>query len=69
MIECTNFGCGQESTQVIAWPMTIGPVYHVAPYCDEHGAEIRKEMGGVFAGGPALDKELASIEGLRRDKI
>lgn len=61
---CTNSTCDAHATQILAWKMTGDAVY-VAPYCDDHGAEVRSEQGAVFACGPALSDDARMIEGWR----
>lgn len=61
-----NDPCPHEATRIIAFPMLGGTAVFVAPYCKEHAERIQAEEGGVFACGPALAPEAASIEGVRR---
>jgi hypothetical protein len=63
-IECTNADCGETATRVMAWPMLAGRAMFVAPYCDDHAAEIAKGSVGVPASGPALSAEAQKIGGL-----
>jgi hypothetical protein len=59
-----NESCPHEAKRIMAWPMLSGRAMFVAPYCDEHAADIKVDMGGVPAAGPALSEEAAPIEGI-----
>lgn len=63
-LECTNSTCDADATGILACLM-VGPAMYVAPYCDEHAAEIQAVQGGLFACGPALSDVARLIEGRR----
>lgn len=60
-----NDPCPHEAKHIIAWPMLLGRSMFVAPYCDDHAADIEFDHGGVPAAGPALCDEARKIEGIR----
>lgn len=63
-MRCTHASCEGVATKIIARAMT-GPVFYVAPYCDNHAAEVETEHRGRPACGPALSKAASKIEGRR----
>ena len=65
--ECTNSTCEATATAVMAWGMP-GRCVFVAPYCDDHAAEVIRHEGAVFAAGPALSDQVSAIAGIRRLK-
>lgn len=64
-LPCTNSECPEKASRVMAWSMLSGRSMFIAPYCDNHAAEVETEQGGVPASGPALSDAAAKIEGIR----
>lgn len=68
-MECTTATCSAEATRVLAWPLlysfSANHCIYVAPYCDEHAADVARGQGGVPAAGPTLSSEAEKIEGIR----
>lgn len=63
-LKCTNSGCGEDATRVMAMPPVNTACHFAAPYCDQHAAEV-KEMGGLPVSGPALSEQAQKIGGVR----
>lgn len=70
-MDCTsllsnNDPCNKAATHIMGWPMLSGRAIFVAPYCNDHAADIEINQGGVPASGPALAEDAQSIEGIHR---
>lgn len=65
-MQCTTQGCREKARRIVAWKGRGGPrAIFVAPYCENHAADIEVDMGGCPAAGPALSDSAREIEGIR----